>query len=193
MPRKAIAFATIALGTSVIFVPGLLPGLDSGASAAPAQQVYTRKRVNGRWVSGRFTAGSATAATPGRGRYRLARRSPIQAPPVQPRTDRPVNASPRPSETARDLSTASLGAAPEVERMRPALEARARFMASLGAVPSFPVPDQAPAAALPAPRSVTFDLQRGTKTVTFGDDVAISEPFDPAAARDLTVLRPNLP
>lgn len=93
----------------------------------------------------------------------------------------------------RVIATASIMPAPVIhpgaERMRSALEARAQIMAAaLGAI-AVPLPDAAPPAQLLA-RRVTFDLERGERTIVFDDGAAVTAPFDTGRASDLTGLKP---
>lgn len=95
----------------------------------------------------------------------------------------PASPPPVPFAPSRDdaaLTTASL-APPEAlkETMRPALEAHARTLANGPAAAGEPLPILLP------PRTVTFDLERGTRTVVYGDDIVVSEPYDPGRMREL--------
>lgn len=176
-----------------------------GWESAQAKQFYTRKKVGGRWVTGRFPA----TARVGRGRRHFVARAAAPPPqeadetasppprpgnldqaPVSAQADRPADArAPAGVRSLAALSTASVtpaGAVPadvRMERMRSGLEARAKSLAS-DAQPA--APDAPP----PAPvgvtmRSVTFDFERGVKTVVFDDNIAVTEPLDPRRAREL--------
>lgn len=96
----------------------------------------------------------------------------------------------------RVIATASITPAPVVdpnaERMRPALEARARSMASELGLVALPPPDAAPPVQLAA-RSVTFDLQKGVRTIVFDDGATVTAPFDKERAAGLTGLKPASP
>ena len=94
------------------------------------------------------------------------------------------------------LTTSSLGPAVSEEagreRMRRmALEARARSLASgaqLSAT-SAAAPGAGPAIVLP-PQTVTFDLEKGSRTIVYGDDIVVSEPFDVGRVKDLVASGP---
>lgn len=198
---SAKSFGTAALATAC-FVTALsavscLP--TAGISTAEAK-TYTRKKVNGRWITGVFHDGPSKAAVRrGRGRVQLSARGnrravevaalasiasvarpaePGARPDAEP-ASKPASAA-RPGPVARDgaaVVTAALvnPATPDVikEGMRPALEARARTLASTTA-PALP----GPLPILLPPKTVTFDFQQGTKTVVYGDDIVVTEPFD---------------
>lgn len=69
-----------------------------------------------------------------------------------------------------------------------ALEARARTLAASASprpAGSPPIETVAPAPAGPAPRTVTFDLETGSRTIVYGNDVVVSEPFDVGRVKDL--------
>ena len=76
--------------------------------------------------------------------------------------------------------------------MRVALEARARSIASGAQAPgvSAPAPYAADPAILLPPRTVTFDLEKGSRTIVYGDDIVVSEPFDVARVKDLVASPP---
>ena len=289
MPRAALLVGTVVVGAALL-APAGTPGGFGIASAAAAAQYYTRKKVNGRWVSGKFAkagAGAAGpdakaaakpapaakpvaaakpaaakpvkhAAKPGKGARRVrfvekkgfkakaryaalpkfkprvvlrpaatpgpatpsqAAASPAKAaqiappatsgspvPPPSPSAVAPTvpvgapvppPVEPKSAEAAlppdRVIATASITPAPVVnpgaERMRSALEARARTMANEFGTFSVPLPEAAPTVQLSA-RSVTFDLQKGVRTIVFDDGSAITAPYDRSKASDLTGLKP---
>lgn len=201
MPSRTSILAGLIAGAAVTLLPGISSPLQTGASAAP-REVYTRKRVNGRWITGTFTK---SGAVKGRARNRLSTRSRgraaanarREAPRQEASRDEADALTPpsRPADLVPAISTGSIAKAPrKLERMRPALEAHARLLASqTAAAPTAPptAPAEPSPAAVPAPRSVTFDFDRGVKTVVFGDGVAMSEPFDPNRMRELASLRPE--
>lgn len=260
MPRSAWLLAT-ALTGAALFVPPV-PSIGLGIGSARAATGYhTRKKVNGRWVTGKFRdkggagtpAATAPAAdTPAAGavetaapagkaprRIRFSEKGlaktrysslpkmkakvvlktetpeatpavslpppaplaqvpasqvpPVQMPPAQMPPAKAPAAAAANAELPPDrvLSTASINPAPLVqpgaERMRSALEARARTMASqLGHI-AVPLPDAAPAARLTA-RSVTYDMGKGTRTIEFDDGATVTAPFDRARAETLNGL-----
>ena len=189
---KASASAALLAASMIVLGPGPAPITGGVASA---KEFFTRKRVNGRWVAGKFAKPEATKARAkaGRGRRRLASRAapePVEADPRPMPPTRPAGMGSRASDGApssRVIATASITPAPaeaRMERMRSALEARAKTLAS----EALPVAEGAPVASPPvgiALRSVTFDFQKGLKTVVFDDNVAVTEPLDPNHAREL--------
>ena len=252
MPRSAWLLATALTGVALLAPPVSSIGLGIG-SAHAAAGYHTRKKVNGRWVTGKFrdkggagtpaapaaTAPAAAADTPAAGaaetaappakaqrRIRFSEKKGLaktrysslpkmkakvvlkteppkeappalplpptvpvaQVPPAKAPASAPANAELPPD---RVLATASINPAPVVqpgaERMRSALEARARTMASqLGHI-AVPLPDAAPAARLSA-RSVTYDMGKGTRTIEFDDGATVTAPFDRARAETLNGL-----
>lgn len=224
MPARAHLSAALLGAAAILLLPA--PAMIGGDGRADAKEFYTKKRVNGRWVAGRFPSDSArtggakrAAATktakakPGHGRRRLAARAvapepetearpmppprpfanePMAAPLSPPVSSvAPVTAAAQPLPMRGDsvISTASITPAPSearLERMRPALEAHARTLAS-DAPASGPagLPPTPPAPVGVAVRSMTFDFERGTQTTVFDDAASLTEPLDPGRARDL--------
>jgi pyruvate/2-oxoglutarate dehydrogenase complex dihydrolipoamide acyltransferase (E2) component len=218
-----LLLGSVIVGAALLTSPG--GGIGLGLSpAAAATRHYTRKKVNGRWVTGKFTAGAADAkeagkaAKPGARRVRFVEKRgfPVKAgyaslPRFKPKVVlRPAATMPtetKPADSAakqqapaapassadRVIATASISPAPPVhpapERMRPALEARARSLASELGIVSLPLPEAAPPVQLTA-RSVTFDLEKGVRTIVFEDGATVTAPFDKGRASDVTGLRP---
>jgi hypothetical protein len=174
---------------------------EFGIKRAEASGFYTRRRVNGVWVTGAFPksevdaelrgvrarteAGPAAPPAPrgpSRPRTRQATRPAEPARPVQPvaskaalRAGSPMAELPA-GPPAAD-ATASTSAAPATAedhrlRLQQALERRAREMAEPGPKP-------------PEPRSVSFDFETGLKTIVFEGDRVVREPFDPDRVRAL--------
>lgn len=123
---------------------------------------------------------------------------PVPAPP--PVVQVAPSSAPEPAATAlppdRVTSTASiepsLVAVPGAERMRSALEARARTLATQFGHVGVPMPDAPPPVQLSA-RSVTFDLQKGTRTIVFDDGASVTAPFDKGRASDITGMKASSP
>lgn len=196
MPRRALLLGVAVIGAAMTFMPSTSRMIGVGTGNAEAAQYYTRKRVNGRWVTGRFPKIGGTRAS---SRQKLARRgryaSLAVTPPAraEPATASPAVAAKGAAPSAAVATTASLAQPiPQagLERMRPALEARARSLASTAGTIVVPLPESPPPTALSA-RSVTFDLQTGVKTVIFGDGAALTEPFDTSKVSDLISVRPG--
>lgn len=130
MPRKASLLAVALFGT----VAGWPLGPTALGITEAAAGTYTRKRVNGRWITGRFTDASV------RQRYASLPPEPVERPLPPPRP------GDRRSQADRVIATASLTPAPaegRLETMRPALEAKARALA--GDALALPLPEPPPA------------------------------------------------
>lgn len=284
MPRSALLLGSVLVGVTLMAPMGLV-GEIGLASANAAAGYYTRKKVKGRWITGKFPRGSAAGkqsaantqpaadgqgaagqaanipasggrpntilvkrgaaaklsaprrvrfverkGVKGKARYaalpkytpRIALRQiaastvqakqepkaavtpstvAVAAPPAAVTGPKTQEKAAKASELAslpadRVMATASIAPAPavtpDVERMRPALEARARTMA-LELVPFLiPLPDLAPPVVLAA-RSVSFDLDKGLRTTVFEDGTTVTVPFDKTKAPELTGLRPASP
>jgi hypothetical protein len=69
----------VVLGATLVGIPTPLP-TDSGAFGVTSAEarIYTRKRVNGRWITGRFASGSGASESSGR-RERSSRRTRVSA------------------------------------------------------------------------------------------------------------------
>jgi hypothetical protein len=200
--RAAICAGVIFGGTAVS------PPIDLGfisVSPAEAKAYYTRKRVNGRWITGRF-AKKGTAATRIAYGSRSAERSPdastrvaalsafstpVMSAAAPAPVERPVTA-PRHSPAsslaqAGPLAAAAPGSAFEDDRLsklREALQARASALTT-GSVAA-----QQGLRPGPEPQSVSLDFKSGTKTTVFSDGTSVTEPFDVAALKGLAAPPP---
>jgi hypothetical protein len=173
-----------------------------GVSPAEAKAYYTRKRVNGRWVTGRFAKRSGDV-------QRIAT-EPLDAPSIKisavepaltshtssalgrhSEPDAPAKRPGSPSATAAvaqaplvsPLANAPLVPAPEAEhlgKLRQALQARATALTT----------DSIVARAAPEAQSVSLDFRSGIKTTLFSDGTIVTEPFDTAALKGLAAA-PN--
>lgn len=227
MPRSALLLGSMIVGAAMLAPPGATGGLGL-ASAEAAAGYHTRKKINGKWVVGKFPNGGAkqaAAAKKGARRVRFTEKKGLAkaryaslpqfkpkvvlrepTPAIQPqKPDVAVapaapTAAPQPSPALavalppdRVIATASIAPAPAVhpgaERMRPALEAKARSLASELGLDSLPLPIAAPAPQLAA-RSVTFDLEKGERTIVFEDGAAATAPYDKERASHLTGIKP---
>lgn len=158
------------VGTDLPRGPG--PGL---ASAAVGQaRIYTRKRVHGRWVTGRF---SDRAEARGR---RTAEVAPVR-PPSPPLPERFAALQTNASGSQVEADPAQEGARRDL--LQRALESRAQQIALMQ-----PAPRPEPGV---QPRSVSFDFESGLKTTTFPDARIVREGFDVAAARALASPPPD--
>ena len=178
MPVKSIL---LLLGTLLSW--GLI--VESSISSADARSYYTRKRVNGVWITGYFE-----------------RKRPAQSERKQSEASvAPVDTPPRPSTTADlaadDRHPPAFQHAPEARRaaitaafsdptphdpglipLRQALEARAKIMATAGASAASPGR---------AVRSMTVDFESRVTSIQFLDGSRAEEPWDPVATGALRV------
>ncbi|HEX8164807.1 MAG TPA: hypothetical protein VF601_03355 [Beijerinckiaceae bacterium] len=162
--------------------------LDFGA--AEAKDYYTRKRVNGVWITGRFQKRQAGAAQPSRA--------------AQPPSSSPEHRAARPPARFPASSLAT-PAAPDVAAMRPpagdegllklkaALEARAsELAATAGSGAASAATGGAPSEGAPAePRSVSFDFEARTRTTVFTNGLTVTESFDVAGIRPFASRPPG--
>jgi hypothetical protein len=185
--------------------------LSIGIVAAEARDYYTRKRVNGRWITGHFPRQPSAS---GRSKAGLEPRptspqlsddlptpwpslalQPAQR--VKPNLVLATATAPEgglPSLFEELPSRALALAATQDERLlklREALHAHARTLASdaeraSGAL-SGPGDSSSPrlVSAPPEPKSVLFDFQLGVKTTVFADGTSVEERFDPASVKGL--------
>jgi hypothetical protein len=205
---RAIVFSAVTLGCCIGAGPSFL-----GVTPAEAKAFYTRKRVNGHWITGRFPKRHATAARPAlEGKAR-----PVPAPVVTSTAALPVAApltkSPaldsRPEPAAAPpvaAPAAPIGSPTEEQRLqglREALQARASRLVTTGSTgagaPPAPQPQngqplatssigESKAAAPPPPRearSVSLDFETGIKTTLFSDGTTLKERFDIEALKAL--------
>lgn len=189
MRRKI--FWRAAICVALVFGGGALSPTDLGfvgVGQAEAKEYYTRKRVNGKWITGRFPKKSfakkesaSRSARRGAAVARSAEAAPAKHVPVPPVKAEPAaQAAPAPQSTAlayapRSATGVTLVPLSEDERLnklREALRARANALTT-GSIA--PAPAAAPA---PEPQSVSLDFRSGTKTTIFSDGTLVTEPFD---------------
>jgi hypothetical protein len=166
--------------TSIVLTGTLLLSeavVESSINPADAREYYTRKRVNGVWITGHFERKSSVASppvaaaadpSPGSGSTSVAADEKI--PPLIQRefeARRPVFlaefADPKPPE-------------PGLLPLKRALEVRAKIMAT-------PAADSGSQAR--AIRSMTLDFESRTRIIQFVDGSRTEEPFDPSATGGL--------
>ena len=190
-----------------------IPGLERGDSAAfgvtsAEARVYTRKRVNGRWITGRFVSGSK--ATKPRAQARaasskvaaLAARQEREGPEPNPRPMAAASAPPQAAAPAAPSAPAPSTTTTTDERMlklQEALQERARMLARAVASEAAAADARGPqatgsVAARPGgdvePRSLSFDFQSGVKTTVFSNGELVEEKFDVASLRGLAAQAP---
>ena len=212
---RAILLSAAALGAGVVAGPS-----EYGISSVEAKPYYTRKRVNGEWITGRFAKRHAPArrkALAGPARIRnvtstAALGTPLRAEaapaPALETRQAAANPSPAPaaSEAAKSPSDA-LTADGRLLKLQEALQARANSLSEGGkaAAPS-PLPPSSvqPLPAAPAdlvdaraapslrePRSVSLDFKTGIKTTFFTDGASVEERFDVSSLKGLASPPPE--
>lgn len=209
---RALIAATLVSGGGFGGTAGI--GL-AGIGPATAKEFYTRKRVNGRWITGRFPKRGAGARDQEAGDAR-----------PSPRAGAGSTASTSPAGRAGALQVHGGGipgpgsAPPGMPRMlvqpsapmpaRPGLPSASSQGPVSAEAPLGPAPDgerlgklrqalQARASTLtggsgdsepgvrpvPEPQSVSLDFQSGIKTTVFSDGSMVREPFDVATLKSL--------
>ena len=188
-----------------------LSAFAPGIGAAQAKEFYTKKRVHGRWVSGRFPKKFAhhssrrhqarveaepqrVAALPRPPRpEREARVEPRARPQLQSQRQPEAQPQPQPQPQIQP-SEASLPREDRLLKLKRALEARAQAIATVSATEvtssvrplelSSPKPRT-------EPRSVSFDFESGLKTTTFSSGHVVRESFDTGTLKGLAAPAPG--
>jgi hypothetical protein len=198
---RAVLASAVAFGACAVFGPEAL-----GVSAAEAKAYYTRKRVNGHWITGRFAKRHAAAAArhrAGKAAQIVTSTAALPAPSVSkalPETKSEV-ARPEAAVPTAPPPTATPPASDErLQGLREALQARAGRLVttgSTGAVPAqSPARSSEPAAASDVgetktagppreARSVSLDFETGIKTTLFSDGTTSRERFEIEALKGL--------
>jgi hypothetical protein len=203
MRATACLKALLILALSSIAWIGPFPAA-SGIGRTQAAEFYTRKRVNGKWITGRFpkrSAASSTVTAPSRKRVAAPAVTTAAAsavPAIRAGDDARAPGEPRPAVTAPLAEDERLLA------LQKALQARASTLAvsspplSAGSGQATTSPDAtgslvAAEAPPPAtePRSVSFDFHSGMKTTVFSNGASTAEPFDPSSIRPLASPAPR--
>jgi hypothetical protein len=212
---------TTALRASVIVAAlgtGPFGGADPatpvfGIASAEAKEYYTRKRVRGRWITGRFTRRHSAIAPRDVG-------SDTRSPAHRSVQDDPVPTTPAPKPnaaaeqrtkteaavpvgTAQPGTPAALSEAAPVARderllnLQAALHAHARNLATSTEPSSSALPAPGglnlprPVRSAPEPKAVSFDFHSGVKTTVFTDGTRVEERFDPASVKGLAGDHPR--
>jgi hypothetical protein len=166
-----------------------------GVGPAEAKPYYTRKRVDGKWVTGRFPKKSAAkkqVASVSRSATRRAKAASVlkEAPATirvaaLPAKAAPVMETPRAAAlqaAIRPSTAVPLSEDDRLAKLGEALRARASTLTT-GSI-------AAPQALRPEPQSVSLDFRSGTKTTIFSDGTLITEPFDVGALKGLAAAFP---
>jgi hypothetical protein len=173
---------------SALIAATALCGLSLGGApdSAEAAEYYTRKRVNGVWITGRFAKKQPSAA-------KVARSPAV--------VDAVTTTGALPSSIPSDLSPSN-DLTPMFQR---AMEARRAAVSIAGVEPQGPSPSASPAhesRLLPLQRAlearaksmvgesplsrtvkvVTFNFETGVRTSIYNDGSIVEEAFDPVAA-----------
>jgi hypothetical protein len=210
-PVRGAAVAAAMLGG--FFGAAVIDSGVPGIASAEAKDYYTKKRVNGQWITGRFPKKSFAKSKPATRTAAktapvqdTAKPEPVSAPvavvtPVQP-PEPPAAQVPIP----QPAPLAPLGDDARMKKLQEALKARAQNLLVSNAAeprparedPAHPMstasisphkpPPPMPAASAD-PRSVTLDFGSGVKTTIFADGAIATEPFDVAAMRELAARR----
>lgn len=173
----------LALAVGISGYAGFLPlGHPPGIARAEAKAFYTRKRVNGVWVQGRFAKDSRPARqarAPGRQQFAAAALAVNVMPPA-----RDAGAM----EAGPDLAVArEESEADRLSRLQRALVLRAQAIA----VAATETTGSTQPVARPEPRSVSFDFESGMKTTVYAGNVLVREAFDPAVSKALASPPPS--
>jgi hypothetical protein len=140
-----------------------------GIGPAQAKDYYTRKRVNGRWITGRFPKRSTGIAKAPADTAQAAVAEAVPAPPPAAAT--------RPQDVSTPAGPPSIQEQDRLLPLQRALEQRARSMAA-----------REPRVG-PDIKSVTYDFDKGRKTITFLDGTVTEEPLDPIATGQTDLRR----
>jgi hypothetical protein len=183
---QAAIVASLAYGCCLTSPP--LSAFVSGIGTAQAKGFYTRKRVHGRWVNGRFPKKHAQAS--GRRHAGWTAPEPQQVaslPPQAPRVERDTRSEPRQGEVTvpREERLVKLQRALEVRAQAIATAAAAEVTSSLRPIQT-PIPN-----ARPEPRWVSFDFESGLKTTTFSSGAVVRESFDIGTLKGLAAPPPG--
>jgi hypothetical protein len=179
-----------------------LPAADLSfiaVSPAEAKAFYTKKRVNGRWISGYFPKRGTVAQkdfnermpdaeTPG---IKVAAASAPAVTSIAVTSLQRAEALPASPALQATLPAGNgpLVPAPEQARLnelRQALQARASALTNENAAGQGPKP-------APEAQAVSLDFKSGIKTTVFSDGTAVREPFDVAALKGLAAVPPEAP
>jgi hypothetical protein len=153
---------------------GVVP--DPSADAVQSREYYTRKRVNGVWITGYFERKrpDRSPADPSRPADRSGD-TPRLPTSVEGAADEDRPPFQRAAEARRSVVDAAFAGVlppePGLLPLRQALETRARIMATV---------ETGRTASARAIRSVTLDFERFTRTIQFVDGSRTEEPFEPA-------------
>jgi hypothetical protein len=191
---QAAIVAGLAYGTCL--TSPTLTAFIPGVGAAQAKEFYTRKRVHGRWVSGRFPKKYAHAsARRSGGRSAIATQRLASLSRGSHATYDGAREELR-AETPKPIEMPSPPREERLLKLQRALEAKAQEIATTTSSPTdvtssirqFEFPTTR---ARLEPRSVSFDFELGLKTTTFPGNVVVRENFDTSTLKGLASPPPG--
>jgi hypothetical protein len=168
-----------------------------GVRVANAKEFYTRKRVNGHWITGRFSKRERTRARQSKpGVPKEAQATPVRPPiaeqppslpAIQPIIgEAPLRPEP-PGAPATVVSAPPLSAEPPLTTDHRLLKLQEALLARAAGLTRPPSEEQSPGvqttgslAVRSGLRSVHFDFDSGIRTTTLCDGRTMAEPFDTA-------------
>jgi pyruvate/2-oxoglutarate dehydrogenase complex dihydrolipoamide acyltransferase (E2) component len=151
----------------VAFLGGGVPAAYLFVGTADAKEYYTRKRVNGRWITGRFPKRSAEK--PKIATSQAPTEAAEEAPSPAPAKPAPATAAPAPASPLPPTVVTAQSQDSRLAPLQKALEQRARSMATHETGATSKV------------RTVTYDFDKGRKTIIYLDGTITEEPLDPSA------------
>lgn len=153
-----------------------------GVAPAEAKAFYTRKRVKGRWVTGRFAKQTSRPSV----RTQKVAASPLPDPEPRPAAveNRLVESGGQHSvpPTAVAVPPPKIAPLSDDERLlklQEALKVRASKLAEGADQPRTVSAGSIAPAPMRSPKSVTFDFETGLKSITLADGTRAEERFDP--------------
>ena len=177
--------AGVCAATLLYFYSPNEPLRGFGIAQADAKAFYTRKRVHGRWISGRFpkrTARSYAKAPRNDARAASSRATAIGTPSLRAETaPEKEKASPEGAPLNGLALRATLDLPVPTDdgllKLRDALQTRAVQLANVEGQQPTTTGSIGPAQ---RPRSIIFDFERSTKTTSYAGGMNVEEPFDTA-------------
>jgi hypothetical protein len=213
MRRTIYWRAAICIGA--IFGGGAFSSADLGfigISPAEAKSYYTRKRVDGKWVNGRFPKKSAAkkevarketakANSSVKSAKRYARAASAETESETAPAASRVAALSTPKAASASQAALAQGSTPFPAAARPAVGASAatlseedrlsRLREALRARANALTTGSIAAPRAPEPQSVSLDFRSGTKTTIFSDGTLVTEPFDVGSLKGLAGAFPG--
>jgi hypothetical protein len=191
---------TLSSSFLLIFVAGLCCSdchVGVGVGVANAKEFYTRKRVNGRWITGRFSKRERARSSqskpdiPKEAQATPVRRPIVEQPPAPPAIQPIIGEEPPrpepPEPSATVVSAPPLSAEPPLANDDRLLKLQEALLARAAGLTLPPSEEQSPGvqttgslSVRTGPRSVHFDFESGIRTTILSDGRTMAEPFDTA-------------